>query len=177
MPGGGQLLLVHAVLGAQVGGQRVVRGELFYHGPRGRPGKPLAMVDVDQLIEFFPGRVLQVVAFPGDQRLLGVALAGHRHVLAHGHCGGAGQQAGHPGEHDGVQVGGVGGRDADGDARPGYHAVVGAQHRGPQPVQLGAEAAKPDGLAEPDDLPGLLLGVRGDFLHDELRAVGVGCVL
>src|SRR5665811_505124 len=67
VPGGGQLPLVHAVLGAQVGGQRVVRAEFLHDGPRGRLGQPLTTVDVDQLVELLLGGVLQVVAFLGDQ--------------------------------------------------------------------------------------------------------------
>ena len=106
--------------------------------------------------------MLQVVALPGDQRLLRVALAGHRYVLTHRHRDGPGKQAGHSGERDGGQVRGVSRGNADRDACPGYHTVVGAEHGRAQPVQLGAEAPEPDG--------GLrrLLDLRAAVLHAEV---------
>ena len=67
-------------------------------------------------------------------RPLDVALARHRHVLAQRHRQRAGRQARDPRRaHRAVR--GPGSGHTDDEARGGHHAVVGAEHRGPQPAR------------------------------------------
>ena len=172
MPRSRQLVLMDAVLGAQMSSQRVVSAQLLHDRPRRRLGQPLATIDLDQFLELLARGLGEVVALLGNNGFLGVALAGDRHVLAHGHRRGSRQQAGDTREHDLGQGRRVGHGYADGDSRPGNHAVVRSEDGGPEPVQLGSQPP------EADDIAGLLrFGQRAGLLVGGARVlVGHGPV-
>ncbi len=101
-----------------------VRGE----APGGREG--------GEFVELGHGPLAQLAPLLGERHPLGVAPGGDRDVLPRRHRHRPGEQPGETGrEQGGPGAGGPG--DADDEARRGDDAVVGAEDRGPEPVEAG----------------------------------------
>ncbi|MPN27971.1 hypothetical protein SDC9_175405 [bioreactor metagenome] len=125
----------------QVAAQGVVRGQLVGDPGRGLLRQALMAVEPDQLGELLVGEGLQLVRLLGDQRLLGVALGRHRHVLPQRHRHRTGHQSGDAGDHDRRGGPRVHRGDADHQAGGGDDPVVGPQDTRPQPVELAGHVA------------------------------------
>ena len=116
--------------------------------------------------QFVDGVGGQFAPFPFQIGPLGIGLGTDGNVFAGGHRGGTGHQAGHAGDEDrpGVRAGRG---DPEDQAGRGDDAVVGAEHRGPQPA--GAVATVPFAMghgfspfleaarSEPREIPSLAL--------------------
>ena len=141
LPGAGEVLGVDGQLGVQVGGERVVFGEFAGDGPGGLRAQALGLVQRGEFGELQLRVLAQFPFLRVELGLLGVALAGHRHVFAEGHRHRAGDQAG---DARGEQRAPLGGDPGDADDEPcdRHDAVIGAEHPGAQPVQPRPEAPR-----------------------------------
>ena len=115
-----------------MGGQGIFRHQLLSN----LPGKRLidAALDVNfgKLIEFKLGILAQLLAFAREIRLFGVGLRADGHILAGGHRHGASHQCRDTRDQDIVMRRGRRG-NADDQACGRDDAIVGPEHRGPQP--------------------------------------------
>jgi hypothetical protein len=112
--------------------QRAVRHQLPGTVRRQVPIQTALLVDVGELVLFGLRLCRQLVALPREIRLLGVGLRADRHVFAGGHRQRAGDETRDSGDQH-VLPRGIGGRDADDEARRRDDAIVGAEHRGTKP--------------------------------------------
>jgi len=116
-----------------VRGQRAFGHELSRHGASEVWFQPSLHVNTGELVllGFRLGR--ELVSFTIEVGALGVGLRADRDVFAGGHGKGAGDEAGNAGDQDVVSRR-IRRRDADDEAGGRDDAVVGAEHRRPQPA-------------------------------------------
>ena len=131
-------LLFEAQLVARMRPQRAAARQGLRHLARQRRGQAPLLVDPGELSQLAIRVAAKLALLQADVGLLGVALRADRHVLAGGHRQRPGHQPGDPGGDD-RSTRRAGSGHAEHEARGRQDAVVGAKHRGPQPVRSVAE--------------------------------------
>ena len=117
-----------------------MRHQLFRHLFGQSGGQAAPDIDRRQFRMFACIIVFQLIAFELEIGLFCVRLGMYRHIFASGHRHGPGDQPGNPGDQQGVAVS-IGGGDPQQQAGCGQDAIIGAEHRRPQPAGLACAVA------------------------------------